>query len=242
MMQTNGQEDNDKKSENLKQLPDPPVKESWLSRHTKAIIALTAIGSFITTTVLAIIAYLSWTEIQLQRDLAFKQFVVANAPSVRTYATTGFNFSENAGWMTWKSANEGGPVKDFIYKTIIFCCAVEEIKNPETTKVIARTALQDRLRRNENATVKVLVKEKETLSWLRSFIEGNKYGLYLYISAAYTIPPELSLTKMEEKDKTYRMLIWEPYKKSFEGVKPEYEKMFIEMLNKREYLSIDHRG
>jgi hypothetical protein len=241
-MDVEHENNNNEQTENLEELPDSQLKEGWFSQHSKAINAFTAIGSFVTTTVLALFAYLSWTEVQLQRDLAFKQFVVANAPSVRTYATKGFKFEENVGWMTWNAVNQGGPVNDVIYKTIIFCCGAEEIKNPNTTKIIVRSALRDKLRRNENTTIKVLTTEKEILDWLKPFIEGKKYGLYLYVSASFTIPPELSLSGKESKDRTYSLHSWEPYKNSFEGVKPEYERIFLKILNEREYLAIEHKG
>lgn len=217
-------------------------KEGWINRHSKAITAWTAIGSFITTAVLATFAYLSWTEVQMQRGLTYKQFVVANAPSVRAYVTKGFQFDNDIGWMVWKASNQGGPVNDVIYKSIILCCGSGELQAVDTTKLIVRTALQQKLSRNENAQVKILVKDNDTIKWLKPFLDGKKYGLYLFVRAEYTIPPELSLTGKEKKDSTYRLSTWEPYKKSFEGVKPQYEKIILRLIEERGYLSIEHQG
>ena len=146
-------------------------QEGWISRHSKEINAWIAIGSFVTTAVLAIFAYLSWTEVQMQRDLAFKQFIVANAPSVRTYVAKGFQFDDNIAWMVWNVSNMGGPVNDIVYKSVLMCCGSIEIQNPNTTNLIIRTALKDKLSKNENAEIKILVNDSDTIRWLKSFVE-----------------------------------------------------------------------
>jgi len=173
--------------------PAPLPSKSWISRHSKAITAWTAIGSFITTAVLAIFAYCSWTEVREQRHLAFKQFVVANAPSVRTYVTNGFQFEGDVGWMVWEAANQGGPVHDIEFQSIVMCCGSDELRGADSTKLVIRTAKQHRLNRNESSKVKIMVRDKDTLRWLKSFVESKNYGLYLYVRAEYIIPSELSL-------------------------------------------------
>lgn len=182
-----------------KEIPAPSSKEGWISRHSKVITAWTAIGSFITTAVLAIVAYLSWTEVQMQRDLVFKQFVVANAPSVRTYVAAGFQFDNDIAWMVWDASNKGGPVNDVVYKSVLMCCGFNELLNLDATKLIIRTSLKDRLNKNERDKIKILVNDNDTIKWLKPFLEVKKDSLYLYVRAEYTIPPELSLTGTEKK-------------------------------------------
>lgn len=222
--------------------PVPSPNQSWTTRHSKAITAWTAIASFVTTAVLATLAYFSWTEVRMQRNLAFKQFVVANAPSVRTYVTTGFQFEGDIGWLVWYIDNQGGPVHDVKFKSILLCCGIDELQKVDTTKLVIRSGLKDRLLRNEIAMSKIIVKDNETIQWLKPFVEGKKVGLYLYIRAEYIIPSELSLDGKEKRDATYRLFGWHPYKNWFEGVKPQYEKFFLRLLEDRGYLSIEHQG
>lgn len=222
--------------------PAPLPSKSWISRHSKAITAWTAIGSFITTAVLAIFAYLSLAEVQEQRHLAFKQFVVANAPSVRTYVTKGFQFEGDVGWMVWKADNHGGPGHDIEFKSILMCCGSDELRRADSTKLVIRTANQHRLNRNESSKVKIMVRDKDTLRWPKSFVESKNYGPYLYVRAEYIIPSELSLNCQEKRDATYRLAVWDPYKDLFEGVKPQYEKLILRLIKERGYLSIEHQG
>ena len=222
--------------------PAPLPSKSWISRHSKAITAWTAIGSFITTAVLATLAYCSWTEVRMQRDLAFKQFVVANAPSVRAYVTTGFQFEGDIGWLVWHVNNQGGPVHDVKSKSILLCCGIDELQKVDTTKLVIRSGLKDRLLRNEILTSKIILKDNETIKWLKPFVEGKQPGLYLYIRAEYIIPSELSLDGKEKRDATYRLFGWHPYKNHFEGVKTQYETFFLRLLEERGYLSIEHQG
>jgi hypothetical protein len=222
--------------------PVPSLNQSWVSRHSKAITAWTAVGSFVTTAVLATLAYFSWTEVRMQRNLAFKQFVVANAPSVRTYVTTGFQFEGDIGWLVWYIENQGGPVHNVKMNSILLCCGMDELKKTDTTKLVIRSGLYHRLIREERFKMKIIVRDNETIKWLKPFVEGKKPGLYLYVRAEYTIPPELSLDGKEKRDATYRLVGWHPYKNIFEGVKPQYEKFFLRLIEERGYLSIEHQG
>lgn len=216
--------------------------ESWINRNSKAITALTAIGSLITTAVLAIFAYFSWSEVQEQRNLAFKQFVLANAPSVRIYVDKGFKFEGDVAWMVWRAENRGGPVHDVEFKSILMCCGHTEEGRVNLTKFVIRTSKSHRLNRMEMSLIKVLIHDKDTLRWLKSFVGKKSYGLYLYVRAEYKIPSEISLSGQETRDSTYRLAGWEPYKGLFESVKPQYEKMILKLIEERQYISIEHQG
>ncbi len=219
----------------------PPEREGWLSRHSKAITAWTAIGSFITTAVLAVFAYYSLSEVRKQRELAFKQFVVANAPSVQTYAAEGFRFEKDYAVMIWRVVNKGGPVNDVVYKSLVVCCS-DDMKEVSDSKVILRSPHVDRLNRTEASLVKILVVNDGTTKWLKDPLEGKKDRLFLYIQTEYTIPPELSIAGKERRERTYRLCVWDPRRNGFEDTKPEYEKLLLRLIEERGYLRMDDRG
>lgn len=222
-------------------IPNLPPKESWLNRHSKAIIAWTAIGSFLTTFVLAIIAFFSWSEVQMQRDLAFKQFVVANAPSVRAYAKSGFQFEGDLGWMVWKAENHGGPVYDVEYKIIIMLCGIMKTVDLDSMKILIRTTNKDRLNRIEAVEIIIEVTNEETLKWLIPAFE-NDYGLYLYICSEYTIPVELSINGEMRRDSTYGLYGWDPHSNRFKYVKSQYEEKLLRILEAGGYFSQNDQG
>jgi len=216
-------------------------KKSFIARHSKAIVAYTALGSLITTFALAIFAFCSLTEVQKQRDLAFKQFVVANAPSVRVYVTEHFKFSDERGWMIWRAVNTGGPVHDVEYKTIILGCKSDK-KELDLTKIVIRTTKWHRLNRGEISNVDIEVADAKTLEWLKQAVNSSDTCLFVYVRAKYTIPLELSLIGRPEEDETFRLSIWDPVVSRFEHVRPELQKKILSLIKKREYLTVEEKG
>ena len=212
-----------------------PFSESWVNRHSKAIMAWAAIGGFLTTFILALIAYFSWEEIKLQRELAFKQFVIANAPSVRVYATKGFTFDNDIAWLEWDTANKGGYVKDLEFKALVLCCGLSEISNQNLTKIIDRTHISERLNKDEIKTVRHTIYSKEEIDLLKKSIEKEKQVI-LYIQTKYTIPPELSFSGKPTQDKAYAVLLWVAHTKSFENLPAEYARNVIALIRDRGYL------
>jgi len=157
-------------------------KEGFIARHSKAIVALTAIGSLFTTVVLAFLAYLSWSEVHKQRDLAVKTLILSHAPSVRVYVTNRFEFSKEIGWMYWQVVNKGGPVYDVEYKSVLLCCGSDLIES-DRTKIVIRTSKGDRLTKDEGDNISIEVKDTKTLEWLKQAVNSSDTGLYLYVRA-----------------------------------------------------------
>ena len=213
-----------------------PFSENWIKRHHKAIMAWSAIGGFLTTFILASIAYLSWEEVKMQRELAFKQFVIANAPSVRVYAKKGFTFENDTGWIQWHAVNKGGYVTDLEFKTLILCCGKVEISNPNTTKVIARTVISSRLNKEEIEIIRLTIINKEEIEWLKQAFE-NENQVIFYIQANYTIPHELSLSGEQTKDTVYAIKLWISHTKSFENLPANHTKDIMEIIRDRGYLN-----
>jgi len=203
-----------------------PFSESWINRHHKAIMAWAAIGGFLTTFILAVIAYFSWDEVKMQRELAFKQFVVANAPSVRVYADKGFTFKDDKAWLQWNAVNKGGYVRDLEFKALVLCCGLNQITDKKLTKVIARTHISNRLNKDEIKTIRHTITNKEEIALLKESLEKEKQVI-LYIQTKYTIPSELSLSRKPDKDTVYAVLLWVAHTKSFENLPADYARNVI---------------
>jgi hypothetical protein len=218
-----------------KQTETVTTKEGWIIRHSQAVVAFTALGSLITTFFLALFAYESLKEVKTQRNLASRQFIIANAPSVRTYVTKGFEFSDDQGWMIWEAVNKGGPVHEVEFKSIVLCCG-NDIKNQESTNLVVRTIKRHRLNRDEKFLIRIGVKRLETLTWLKDAVEGNSSGLFVYVHAKYTIPEALSLKGRAEEDTTYTIVTWIPATNRFENTTPQTQAAILQLIDERGYL------
>jgi len=215
-----------------------PFSESWINRHHKAIMAWSAIGGFITTLVLAIFAGLSLQKVKQQNDLAFKQFVIANHPSVRVYAEKGFEFDDSKAWMQWMAVNKGGYVQSLEFKSILLCCGLNEIFDQASARVIVRTHMSGQLKKDEIKTVRHTVYDQDQISWIKSVFkdESKEKKAVLYIQAKFNIPPELSLSGKSKSDTSYATLLWVSHTKSFENLPASYERKILNLINERGYL------
>lgn len=232
----------EEQKETSSEISKPLQNESWLNRNSTTIIAFTAIGSLITTIVLTIFAFYSWNEVKMQRNLAFKQFIVTNAPAVRVYVPTGFKFDDEKGYLYWKVVNNGGPVYDLKLKSILLRCNWRYASELDSTRLVIRTNRKDRLNRNENTKFMLLISEKNSLDWLKSEVESNKDDLFLYVRAEYTIPAELSLDGKPTRDITFRLVVWNPPTKNFHNVKSELEDYILQKIDDGDYLSKEDCG
>ena len=178
----------------------------------------------------------------MQRNLAFKQFVVANAPAIGVYVPSGFKFDDEKGWLYWKVINQGGPVYDLKLKSILLSCNWRRETDLDSTRLVIRTNNRDKLNRNENTKFMLLILEKNSLDWLKSEVESKKDEIFLYVRAEYTIPAELTLDGKPTRDITFRLVIWNPNTKDFQNVKSEVEDYILQKINERDYLSKEDCG
>ena len=212
-------------------------KNSWINQHHNAVMAMIAIGSLITTVVLALFAYGSLNAVKKQHGLAFKQFVITNTPSIKLYVDKPFSFINNSAWMMLKAVNTGGYIKGLKTKTVLLCCGLEEISQPDLIKVIVKSSNSPYgLLRNESGTVRVTVKNQDELAWLKTAVENSDEELMLYLHATYTIPPVLSLTGEPKKASTYLLLTWISSAKRFEVVSSAHEKRILGVIHDGGYL------
>ena len=112
-----GDNNNSPKASNKNTAPNK--RKNWFARYSVEIQAISMVVTVIVTSLLAYYAFKSWEEVKKQREIAHKQFVVANEPSVRMYIDGKFTLKEQYGWMTWSLLNVGGPVYDVLTKSII---------------------------------------------------------------------------------------------------------------------------
>lgn len=214
--------------------------KKWINRNAQTIIALAALGSFLTTVVLALFAYLSWTTVQNQIDLAFKQFAIANAPSVRVYATDRLQVEENFAKTSWKAENLGGPIEKVKYKSILFSCDFDEKGNANLGNFIIRSTIKDKLERNETQTFHILTQNPDRIKWLKARIKDTNYGIYLYVCTDYFIPEEINVTGMEMEKNTYRLVRWDSFRVTFINVKPSMEKKILASLEKHPDFTLEY--
>lgn len=87
-----------------------------LSKWHNEILAFAAIGTLIVTGALAIITYCSLREVKKQRDLTYKQFVLANRPNVNiAFEGGGLRLGKKVAYIDWILSNNGGDVKDLLF-------------------------------------------------------------------------------------------------------------------------------
>jgi len=234
----------EEQKETSSEIPKPLPNESWLNRNSTAIIAFTAIGSFITTFVLAVIAFYSWNEVKIQRNLAFKQFVVANAPSVQTYVLPGerFQFDDDKGWLYWEVVNTGGPVYDLDNKAILLYFYWRDEIELDSTRLVIRTDKRDRLNRESKYQTAFVILEKNSLEWLKSEVDNQKDNFFLYVRVEYTIPAELRLDGKPTRDVSFRLVGWNPHTKDFRNVRSDLEDYILQKINEQDYLSKEDCG
>ena len=84
---------------------------NFFSRNSSAIQAICALATVLITICLAVFAYFSLERVKEQNELAFKQFVVANLPSISILAgSTKPEISDDKFMLVWQVMNLGGPV------------------------------------------------------------------------------------------------------------------------------------
>lgn len=216
-----------------------PFSESWINKHHRAVMAWSAIGGFLTTFVLAVIAYYSWFEVKEQRNLAFKQFVIENSPSVIVFPMGEFRVKEDMVWIYWGIRNDGGYITDIESQAILFCCQAQLLNNPEKLHFISQKKFKDRLDRNRTHRITLSAEKPEELSWLKPMLTKGISELFLLLKVKYTIPPELSLSGKPTQDSTYGIFTWSPRREAFENVKVEWEETIINGLRNHGFLSED---
>ncbi|NQT70214.1 MAG: hypothetical protein HQ552_11600 [Desulfobacteraceae bacterium] len=218
---------------------------TYLSKWPNRIIALTAIGTLIVTGVLAFFTYRSLDEVKKQRDLTYKQFVMANRPNVNMgFEGSGLRLNEKIGYIDWRIANGGGDVEDLIYRTILFHIKSESKSDYSINEFYVRNMQQKYLNRGTRKSIHSPIEDVKTLKKINDILAMDKRtnGLGVYIRVEYTIPAELTLDGIPRKDSRFQILIWNKIDKRFENVKMSFFERMVEKISETNLNSLEDQG
>ena len=218
---------------------------TYLSKWPNRIIALTAIGTLIVTGVLAFFTYRSLDEVKKQRDLTYKQFVMANRPNVNMgFEGSGLRLNEKIGYIDWQIGNGGGDVEDLIICTILFHIKSESKSDYSINKFYVRNTQQKYLNRGTRKSIHSPIEDVKTLKKINEILAMDKRtnGLAVYIRGEYTIPAELTLDGIPRKDSRFQILIWNKIDKRFENVKMSLFERMVEKISKKNFNSLEDQG
>jgi hypothetical protein len=202
--------------------------ESWIKRHHEAIIALSAIGGFLTTLVLAAFTGFSLYEVKQQRDLAFKQFVISNRPLVTVFPKDEFQFKDDIAWMNWLIWLHSGYIRNLKYKAVVY--RWPEIINSKQPKILIQSKTSNSLRHGRHKKVAFQTADTDLIEWIRNGIEEEKSEIHLYLKVQYEVPPELSLSGKTTSESVYDLFMWNKFTKQYENLKIEFREPLLKRL------------
>ncbi len=203
-----------------------------LSKWKNEIIALTAIGSLTVTVILVIITSLSLGEVKRQRDLTYKQFVMANRPNVNIgFEGSGLRFTKDIIYIDWLIANDGGSVKDLMYQSILFHMKSVSKTDYSIEEFYVRNMQQKNLNRGTRKSIHNEIVNRKTIKQIENILSLDKrtniIGLYLRVE--YNIPAELTIDGIQRKDSLFQIFAWDVIDNRFEDVRMSY---FNKIVNK----------
>ena len=218
---------------------------SYFSKWHNEIIALTAIGTLFVTGTLAFFTYRSLKEVKKQRDLTYKQFVMANRPNVNIgFEGRGLRINEKIGYIDWQIGNKGGDVEDLKYQCVLFHMKSEGKSNYSINEFYVRNIRQKYLNNETRKSIHNQIEEARTLTKIKDILgmDKRKNILGLYIRVEYTIPAELTVDGKPRKDSRFQISAWDVIDKRFEDVKMSYFDEMVEKISERNFNSLEDQG
>jgi len=218
---------------------------TYLSKWHNEIIALTAIGTLIVTGVLALFTYRSLKEVKKQRDLTYKQFVMANRPNVNIgFEGSGLRLNEKIGYIDWLLGNKGGDVEDLIYQSILFHMKSEGKSDYSINELYVRNIRQKHLNSGTRKSIHNQIEDVKTLEIINEILgmDKRKNILGLYIRVEYTIPAELTVDGTPRKDSQFQIFAWDVIDKRFEDLKMSYFEAMVEKISEKKFNSLEDQG
>jgi hypothetical protein len=204
----------------------------WLGKNSTQIQGISIALTVIVTCFLAFYAFRSWNELKRQRELAHKQFVIANEPSIEIYINNKFEFKDEIGFIIWDLVNYGGPVQDILTKTVIIYFDKSDLKNARIIGAINRQNKRDRLIRNMKMDVYSTIYKPATIEWLKEAIKTSDQ-LFIYAQAEFNIPEELTLSGTRKYDKTFKIERWVQGYQKFVNVNPDDYDTIISLIKEK---------
>ena len=245
---TNGNGENDHLEEqDIRIVENNNSNLTHLSRWPNRIIALTAIGTLIVTCALAFFTYRSLDEVKKQRNLTYKQFVMANRPNVNIGLGSqggGLKLNKKIGYIEWRIGNDGGDVQDLRYKTVLFHMKSESKSDLSIDEFYVRNLRQKNLNKGTRNLIRNSIQDVKTLRKITEILAMDERSdrIGLYIRVEYTIPAELTVDGAPRKDNRFFILAWSKTRNSFELVKPAFFEIITQKLSVTNLNSTEDRG
>lgn len=216
-----------------------------LSRWHNEIIVFTAIGTLIVTFALATITYYSLREVKDQRDLTYKQFVMANRPNLNFgFEDSGLVFKDKRAYFKWKVRNDGGDVEDLIYQSVLFHVKSVSKSDYVINEFYVRNIRQYHLSKGIIKSIHNKIEDVKTLTKIKKILSSdNKTNvLGLFIRAEYTIPAELTIDGTPEKDSRFQILAWDVINNRFEDINIKFYEKMMEKISEKKFETLNDQG
>lgn len=230
---------------------DEPSSEDYhcnrtlLSKWHNEIIVFTAIGTLIVTGVLAFFTYRSLKEVREQRNLTYKQFVMANRPNlIIGFEDSGLVFKDKIGFFKWRVRNNGGDVEDLTYQSVLFHIKSVSKSDYSINEFYVRNLRQYHLSKGITKSIHCKIEDVKTLKKIKEILASDKKTnvLGLYVKIDYTIPAELTIDGTPQKDSRFQTLAWDVINNRFEDVNIKHYEEMMEKISEKKFNSLEDQG
>ena len=188
-----------------------------LSRNKLSYELLFSLITAAATAILAFITYQSLSAVTDQQTLSYRQFVLANQPSVRAYLYPNgpVEFKDDKVIFNWVVTNKGGYVQDLTYQTAIMAFNIgSEDQEPQfkirKEKFAKRTFVKDRLERDEIAQNYWATGGEFGENWVKDALEDKMLFTCISFRVQYSIPPELTVDGVGRQEHRFIFYRWNP--------------------------------
>jgi hypothetical protein len=231
---------------------DEKSNEDSRSNHTKLskwpnrIKILTSVGTLIVTGVLALITYCHLDEVKRQRELTYKRFVMANRPNLNFFRKGPIlELKDQTGFIRWRVDNTGGDVEDVKFQSMLFYITLKKNKPDFSIKAFyVRNIRIGNLNKGAGKEIDNRVEDINTLNKIKKIIasDQSKERLGLYLRVEYTIPAELTVGGMPEKDSRFQIMSWNVIHNSFKDIPPKYYDRVTEKIIEKKFDLLKDQG
>jgi len=211
-------------------------KMRYIAKEYKTEIELgIAILSALITLTLVGVTCSQLNETKYQRELAHRQFVLANHPSISINANEQLELKENMATFKWEMINSGGTVKNIKTKCILL---IQDNKEKSIYHSQMRQHYIYRLDRGHYLHHSRF-ENPDTINFLKNVFEKGDSTLIIYLRSDFEIPPEITVNKIAQNDHFIKIFVWIKKVGRFEGVTEESFKSVSSYVEEKGYLALD---
>ncbi|WP_319405145.1 hypothetical protein [uncultured Desulfosarcina sp.] len=188
-----------------------------ISRNKLIYEVLCSLITAIATVVLAITTFQSLSTVAEQQTLSYRQFVLANQPSVRIYPrkSNPVEFKDDMVIFHWYITNKGGYVENLSFKTII--AAFDKISENNASRLklrqnelVIKIYVKDKLDRDEISDHFTATGGKFGNDWVKKAIDNESIFTCIAFRVQYDVPKELTIDGLGRKEHRFIFLYWHP--------------------------------